>query len=515
MPDFFERLEFASEGQDSRLGSWTVDNVCMAGKVDAPREALLPFKQLPIDELRKAERKVFAYYFIYGSGYSDEDPGLSWYTRTCLNPSTLPDCHKDRAGAGTEFLYRPLPRPPMKGALSKEEVRLKGMEEELRLIREQGVDGFLVDFWANPHPTNGQAYFSKNSFAILDAIQNVDPSMKVVPAVYCNTKKGGVNGEADADSDPIEYANSPIIAKILAHPSTYRLPDGRALLSMWLSETHSPAWWTKVMEELKRKGTPAALLAQFNSYGKLADFAPMTWGMAHWGPRTPCDYDWAKRVKALPGGVKCVFPIVEQDVRTRGCELWESQNSETLRHQWDLAIKDSSDWAFIYTWSDFSEQAMQPSTCLGFAPHDLNAYYTQWFKTGRQPEIVRDVLYYFHRKSHTEAEQLKGDKWRFRDEGAAKGSLEDKRNQIELLAFLKEPGTLRIDVAGKAYEMEAKAGIVSFKAPLPKGQEFAPVFTLTRDGKTVVSGASHYTVLDKVEYPNMLYCSGVIPAPEN
>ncbi len=511
LPKRFERLEFVSAGPNERTGSWTLDNVCMAGKVDAPREAMLPFKQLPVEELRKSPKKVFAYYFIFSSGYTDEDPGLGWYTRTVLNPSG--NYHKDRVEAGTESLFRPLPRPPMQAGLDKDEVRIRGMEEELRVLRNLGMDGFLVDFWADPHPSNGQSYFSKNSFAILDAVQRVDKTMKVIPAIYCNTKKGGVDGEADEDTDPIAYANSPVMEKILTHPSVYRLPDGRVLMSQWLTEKHSVAWWTKAMAELARKGTPVALLPQFNSYGKVADFAPISYGLAHWGPRTPCAYDWAKRVQAFKD-VKCVFPIVEQDVRTRGCTLWEAQNSETLRKLWTLAIDGGADWALLDTWNDYSEQAMAPSTCLGYATSDLNAYYTQWLKTGKQPEIVRDTLYYFHRKNHSEVEQLKGAKWSFRGEGAAKGNDNAERDMIELLAFLKEPGTLKIDVAGKSYEMEAKAGITSFKVPLPKGEKFVPVFTLSRDGKAVISGASRFAVLDKVEYPNMLYCSGVIPSAE-
>ncbi len=514
MPERFERLEFLSEGPKERTGSWTLDNVCMAGRVDAPREELLPFNRIPVEELRRMPGKVFAYYYIFASVYPDEDPGLSGYTRKVLNPSGLNvDVHPDRADAGTEFLYRPLPRPPMPSGLSKDEQRLRAREEELRIARQQGIDGFLVDFWAKPGPANGQATFILNSFAILDAVQRVDPSMKVVPAVYSWAKRSGHHGEADQEVDPLEYANSEVVSRILAHPSVYRLPDGRAVFSHWLTERHSVEWWRKVMGELERKGTPIALLPQFNSYDRMADFAPISWGMAHWGPRTPCKYEWTEKVRALQG-VKCVFPIVEQDVRTRGCALWEAQNSETLRNQWRLAIEGRADWAFIYTWSDFSEQAMQPSSCLGFAPSDLNAFYIQWFKTGRQPQIVRDVLYYFHRKHHTEAEQLKGSKWSFIGEGAAQQLDPSAHDQIELLAFLKAPGLLKIEAGGRVFEQAAPAGVSSFKVPLPKGVQFTPSFSLFRAGAAVLSRASRYPVLDKVEYPNLLYCSGVIASGE-
>jgi len=500
MPAAFNSLAFISAGPDERTGAWTLDNVCMAGRVDASRSAWLAFDQAPLETLRQSPHKVLAYYFIYSSGYSEEDPGLSWYTRTVLNPSG--NTKPDRAAAGTELLYRPLPRPPMDDQLAKEEIHIRGMEEEVRLASQQGMDGFLVDFWAKPNATNGQAWFTKDSFAILDAAVRVGNGFKIVPAVYSSSNKDGINGEADEGCDAIEFANSPIIKRICEHAATMRLADGRVVLSQWLAERHSVAWWKKVMEQMEKNGHPIAFLPQFNSYGKLEDFATISYGMAHWGPRTLREYDWLARVRRFEG-MKCVFPIVEQDVRTRGCELFESSNSETLRHLWRLAIDGPADWAFIDTWSDFTEQAMEPSTGIGFAPYDLNAYYTQWFKTGAQPKIVRDRLYYFYRKQHTDAEQAKGAKWKFRDGGAA-------GNEIELLAFLTAPGTLTIEAAEQTYRMEAPAGITSFKAPLPKGVAFVPRFTLARDGQTILSQPGHFAVLDKVEFPNLLYCSGVI-----
>ena len=503
LPKDVRTLKFISNGPDLRIGSWMVDNVCMAGKVDAPRYANWPFEQAPLAELRKSPKKVFTYYFIYGSGHDSRDPGLAWYTRTVRNPSG--NKKKDRVGAGTELLYRPLPRPPLKDGLSRDQVLALARQEEIKLAIQQGLDGFLVDFWMKPHPTNGQAYFSKNSFLILDGAAKLDPTFKIIPAVYCNTKKNGVNGEADADVDPIEYANSPIVKRILKHPAIMRLPDGRVVFSQWLTEKHSPDWWRKVMAECEKNGTPIALVGQFNSLGKLKEFAPICYAMANWGPRTPGDYDWVKMVRDL--GPKSVYPIVLQDVRTRGCSLWEAQNSRLLRGLWTQAIEDKADWAFIYSWSDFSEHAVQPSTCIGFAPYDLSAYYTQWFKTGKQPEITRDVLYYFHRQHHTEVKQLKGDKWKFRAEGEY-GDM--STNKIELVALLKEPGRLEINVAGKIYYKEAPAGITVIKAPLPKNKSFVPEFSLIRDGKKEVLGKSRYKVFEKVEFPNMLYCSGSI-----
>lgn len=494
LPQAITQLQFISSAPDEATGSWMLDNVCMAGTVDAPRAACWPFEQKPTRKLRRSSKKVFGYYYpIYTNAYSDQDPGLAWYTRTVLTPMSVIGRKKDRVAAGSELLYRPLPRPPMPSGLSKEEVRLRAMAEEVRLAQQQGMDGLLVDFWADPHPTNGQRFFGLSSFALLDAARRIDPEFKILPAVYTSKHL-----------TPEAYADSEYVKRIAAHPAALRLPGGRLVWSMWRTESQSVDWWRKVMARMEANGTPIALVGQFNSWDKLKDFSQICYGMVHWGRRIPgTKFPWVKTTRPLTE--KVGFPICMQDVRTRGRWAQDSRNSETLRWLWTQAIEDDADWAFIYTVTDYSEQAMAPSTRIGFVPYDLNAYYIQWFKTGKQPEIVRDRLYYIHRPHHSGVEQLKGKPWNYGRTGPS--------DQIELLAFLAEPGTLKIKIGDKTFEKEATAGITSFKVPLPKDVAFVPEFSLEREGRVIASGKSQYPVMDTVEYPNPMYCAGMI-APE-
>jgi hypothetical protein len=504
-PDTYTTLSFFSNGPDAGTGSWTIDNICMAGQVDASRKAWYPFDMLPTEKLRACKRKVFAYFYIYSSGYSNEDPGLSWYTRTVLNPTlTKPDRRK----AGSEMPMRPLPRPPMQAPeLSKREQVVKAMEEEVRIGIQTGLDGFFADFHSHPKSAGGVKYFTEKSFMLMDAAATVDPGFKIIPAVYSDSTTKGIHGKGDAGRDPLDYANSPIIKRIAEHPAAMRLKDGRLVLSMWLSERHSPGWWQKVLAQMAKNGYPAVLLAQFNTHGDVKAFseAGICHGMAQWGPRQVCDYNWVAEARPLTDTV--VFPVAFQDVRTRSCGLWEASNSGLLRSLWGQAIEDKADWVFLNTWSDYTETPMAPSTFIGFVPCDLNAYYTQWFKTGKQPEITRDRLYYIYRRNHSSAESSKCKKWSFSSGNKAK-------DEIELLAFLTAPGELRIEAAGKVYSKQAAAGIISFKVPLPKDTQFVPEFTLSRNGNVLAKAKGRYTVLDKVEYPHMIYSAGVIAPNE-
>ncbi len=493
----FTDLRFANGGPDSEQGSWSVDNVLMAGQVDAPRAAWWPFDQEPIDKLRAYKKKVFVYYFpIYTAGPTSEDPSLSWYSRTIMNPTIMNK--PDRVDAGTEFEYCPLQYPPLPALAEKHAERVRQMEHEIAMARQMGIDGFFVDIQAFEGP-GGAAYFNEMAFSMMEAAAKVDPGFAIIPAIY--------GPEQATDDTARSFANSPIVKRVLAQPNVLRTPDGRVVVSSWYPERYPASWWKKAFDVIAGNGTKVAFVPQFNSIDHLTEFAPISYGMNNWGPRTPGKYDWVSRIEGLTETT--ISPVVVEDIRTRGAMYFESCNSDLFRDLWNSAIGDDADWVFVDTWSDYTEQAQAPSRSIGFAPFDIDAYYTQWFKTGQQPEIKRDVFYYFYRIHHADAVPAHGKQWTLRQAwGKNAGSVPESK--VELLAFLKLPGELTIEIAGKKYTQSAKAGITSFKVPFPPGVAFDPVFTLRRGGKTVISRAGQYSVLDKIEYGNMLYHSGVI-----
>ena len=306
--------------------------------------------------------------------------------------------------------------------------------------------------------------------------------------------------------DPIKYARAPVFRIASESPAVMRTAEGKMVISMWLTERHSVEWWKTVLAELERLGRPAALVTQFNSMNKLGEFAPIVAGMGHWGPRTPRKTGWIEAARKWTPLV--VAPVAPHDIRSRGSIFWEAKNFDTLRQTWQMAIEEGADWVFINTWSDYSEQAMAPSTAIGFAPYDLSAYYLQWFKMGEPPAITRDVIYYSYRRHHSSLEPAHGRKWKV----VAEGENREVRDEIELLAFLKEPGQLQIRIGDEVMTKEAPQGVTSFKVPLPRGKSFTPEFALVREGRTLLLEAGRYVVLDRIEYPNMLYHSGVIAA---
>ncbi|MCK6488240.1 MAG: hypothetical protein L6R48_07925 [Planctomycetes bacterium] len=495
-------LRFAVAGGQGR---WLLDNVCSAGEVGADRRGLWPFDQRPLAELRAAPRKVYCYYYpIYAGGLDAGDPGLSWYQRIRLNPTWAAERKPDRAEAGAELLYTPLPQPPLPPGTGKEQAMARCAEAEVALAAGLGLDGFLLDFHAYPVKEGGVAFFQSRSFAILDAAARVDPGFRILPAVYSDAPQNGANGEADAGCSAERYAASPDLRRVLNHPAALRLGDGRVALSMWLSERHSPAWWKEVLATLERDGIRVAFIPQFNTYGRLAEFAPLAAGMSHWGPRTPAPWKWLKDVRALSSTAAAIQTICFQDVRTRGATYWESQAGAAFRSMWEQAVAERADWAFIHTWSDYTEQAQAPSTAIGFALHDLNAWYIQWYKTGERPVVARDALYYVHRRQHSAAPAAHGAPWQIRPANAK------PLDVVEATVLLRAPARVVVEVAGAQTVQDLPAGMSVVRAPLPPATACVPRFRVERDGMAVLAGASRHAVLGEVEYRNLLWHAGSI-----
>jgi hypothetical protein len=196
-------------------------------------------------------------------------------------------------------------------------------------------------------------------------------------------------------------------------------------------------------------------------------------------------------------------PVAPQDVRPKDLLYWESNNSEGYRAMWETAIQGGADWVQIITWNDYSEGTeIAPSSGTQWSFYDLTAYYTAWFKTGVQPVVNRDVLYYFHRR-HTMAAKPSSAR-QTRPYTAAPGS-DPAKDDIEALVFATATGTLRISVGARSTTHPVRPGINSVRVPMAPG---TPVFELQRDGATALRLQSSFIVNDGITFQDLLYRSG-------
>jgi len=430
------------------------------------QDACIPITMPSADVLFNSPKKVFAHYFYMFPLSIDNKPSpQDYYNVQYLSKSGESGKWAPQGG----FLrQRPLGVPVSSAA----NWRLLNMENEVRMAIARGITGFTIDVLSVKEATDNDGHLQM----LLQAAQAVDPRFKIVVMPDIAMFK------SDADSV------TKIIASAAASPAAYRLADGRLVVTAFNAGGNAPEWWASIIKRLGAQGIRIAFVPTFLGWrGNATAFADLSYGFGDWGTATPrggrdmqADPDAAHAIS----GKIYMMPVDPQQYRPKDPGYWEAENSEAFRSAWTSAIAGNTDWVQIVTWSDFSESSqIEPYTDttlardIGTGYYDLNGYYSVWFLTGHQPTITHDVLYYFYRREPSNA-------------GSPGQSLpihitnSTAKDDIELVAFLTSPGTLKITIGQKDYLQNATTGINSFRVPLQPG---TPTFSLMRNGSTVFS----------------------------
>jgi glucan endo-1,3-alpha-glucosidase len=208
---------------------------------------------------------------------------------------------------------------------------------------------------------------------------------------------------------------------------------------------------------------------------------------------------------------------------TAGRRYCESDGGEGTMIEWQSIIANQPDWVNLVTWNDFNESTyvspiLNPEQYLygeGFlaTPHrychagylELSKYYISWYKTGRQPPINQDALFYFYRShpQHAVASDTNDIPvtWWF-------GDVQDV---IYNTVFLTAPAQLVVSSGGNLSTNTLAAGIQSLRTPFAPGPQS---FTLLRNGTNLlyVQGP---TILPQITnydfFPASGYAYGQVP----
>jgi hypothetical protein len=294
---------------------------------------------------------------------------------------------------------------------------------------------------------------------------------------------------------------------VASSPSAFRLNDGRLLVAPFNPENYPASFWQTVIDEMARHGTPIAFLpVLLNPLRHAAAFAPFSYGLSYWGSK---DVNSVKRgnedgIRYHLGNFSPVFmqPITPQDARPKSAAFSESNNTVLFRELWMKAIENNVPYVQVITWNDYSESTeVSPSSGTQFLFYDLATYFITWFKTGRQPTIIRDAIYYSHRRQLVAPGMIV----RAGDTPMQLRGATPVHNQIELLALLTRPATLQIEIAGKRFERNAQAGLVTLQAPATLGR---PIFRIFRHDHVEVEKISDWEIGDPTDAADPLYVGG-------
>ncbi|NJO55641.1 MAG: hypothetical protein HC834_03950 [Rhodospirillales bacterium] len=168
------------------------------------------------------------------------------------------------------------------------------------------------------------------------------------------------------------------------------------------------------------------------------------------------------------------------------------------------------DWLKLCTWNDFSEGTEGAPSLRGqWAIADLCAFYNAWFRSGSQPEIVRDCLYYAHRLHAFDAMPNTSYQTISKPDSIQPGnrfynktqSAYASENVISVLVFPTDDCEVDI-VTAEGTTTHAVTGqtVQHVTAPLPVTAGGRPQFRMRRGGQTVIDMASAFRVRTSVPY---------------
>jgi hypothetical protein len=448
-------------------------------------DSVWPFERAGAEALKKSERKVFLHYFTpFPLSFDNKPVDDDYYRRQYL----------ERAGENGKFAHvggylrqRPLGAGALPGS------HWQAVNATIDVVRAErlGADGFGVDlqqlengrYWDNATALFGAAEATRTGFKIL-----IEPDTDILKATSAE-----------------QLVRSLIV--LGRHPAAYRLSDGRLLLAPFAPEERPVAYWQSVLDGLEKAGVSAAFLPVFNNLRAHAEaFAPICYGMSEWGNRDPAsvDDDAAIEVWRKLAGERAIWmeAVAPQDAQPKTSIFWESLNTELFRRCWIKAIREKAQYAHVITWNDYSEATeIEPSSGTQFLFYDLSAYFISWFKLGRPPRIIRDTIYYSHRRQIFEL----GHAPRPDDKPLKLLGRGPVQNRVEMVALLTRPATLEIRQGDSVQRSDADAGLAVLQAPARLGR---PILRILRDGKAVAEKLSDWQIAGHPAAEDPLYVGG-------
>ncbi len=216
-------------------------------------------------------------------------------------------------------------------------------------------------------------------------------------------------------------------------------------------------------------------------------------------------------------------PICFQFWGANANRYYEYSGAAGMRALWMDAIERSHpEWVEIITWNDFIEGTYvspidDPNRYPGanfldssgiplgtrgyFHSHAgasaLLPFFIQWYKTGREPAITRDAVYYFYRTQPKSADAGKP------PVAHRYGPVADT---LYITANLTAAADLRVTLGTQTRTLHLPAGSTDAQTPIAAGP--GPAFELMRNGKIIARARAAEPIPATPRYNNFYYATG-------
>jgi hypothetical protein len=386
--------------------------------------------------------------------------------------------------------------------------------EEIREAHEAGIDGFAL----NCGEWNGHPRYKLNSAMLFEAARRFGPDFKLF------FSPDGITADEAADM-VVAYGD---------HPNQLRY-EGRPVLSSFGGDND---WAKAVRAKIRERYRGGVFLVPFfyprikrqvlnaeDVQSLLEDNTDID-GYFYFGAGgTPDDLaeelrlnaeQWPRHGKLFMAGIAPYYRGLR-----RNFLMFESNGYESLVKQWLTAINTGTQWVELVTWNDWGEDTyfvpLRPggssSRWMYFwgdlLSHDgfreAGRYFIDWFKSGRQPAIERDRLFYAYRlhRKYTPGHPDPGQP----QLGSPVGwhTLADR---VHALAFLRQPAELQVRMGNSLERVRMRAGMSLVSVPMRPG---AVSFELIRNGEPIGSKAGDYPISATSSWGNFNILTGEVP----
>lgn len=375
-----------------------------------------------------------------------------------------------------------------------------GLKQEILMAQSMGLDGFVL---------NCGEWSSNQNY------------VTVTTNMFEAAKELGTGFQLFFSIDGLDYPDIiDMMTKFGPHPNHFT-NSGRPVLSTFSMEGNGAAWWSNnVLNPLKAKGINCFFVPGFGT--TQGDYTPSgaAGEVAYWGDLVDGLMDWqvlnvvnndagttpaqmaadvntayqqalAAKGKVLLAGLVNLYWGSRQP--SNGRVYYEFEGGIGAETQWKGVINADVPWIEILTWNDLNESYMMPiddpikynawGQPLGWYENhrgyaELDRYYIQWFKTGVQPTITKDALFYFYRTqpyAMTASNDPEGQVTRF---------LGPVANNIYVTTALTSAATLTVTTGSSKSTYNLLPGIQHTRIPFSAG---AQAFSLTRNGVVIAS----------------------------
>jgi glucan endo-1,3-alpha-glucosidase len=389
---------------------------------------------------------------------------------------------------------------PFNGAATVESYK-----HEIQLAQQYGIDGFALNCGA----WEKERYYVERSTMIYEAAKQLNSDFKLFFSI--DTATG---------MDPLTTAMD-MMKRFADHPNQFHY-NGKPVLSAY---TGPNPRWAETIKTLKDSGYESCFVPFFwtanytlaPSYDGIVNTlteSPYLDGYFLFGIDTP---SWdlrqgnrnIRRATAKMGKLQ----MATNSFAYNSANLRDFHGMKDYSLIWGDIISDNADWVEIVTWNDYNEDShLAPAhnggniLCMDHDESflDVTAYYSAWFKSGTQPVIKQDKLYFVYRnrsKWLTTAYDLKKEAWiEIPDQ-----IHDDVEDNIYATVMLTAPAELTIRTGKTSKKFSLPSGISHVELPFQPG---TPRFTLRRKGDKLAEIDGQQTIISAVtkeNSPNLRY----------